>query len=155
LDSVRVYDFLVSIALLVVVTTVVDELHLLENRGLEPSSDKCPPSVLTKGTHLAGLAGTEEEHFNLILGKHAVPLELVLDLVIAYEREVRAPHTGIYAGERGTYGPWPHRRRQKTVCNPWLRGESGGLMGGRIGWGWWGEPKKAKKPTRQSALSDE
>ena len=36
-----------------------------------------------EGTNLARLSSTEKQHFNFILGQHAITLKLVLDLVIA------------------------------------------------------------------------
>jgi hypothetical protein len=44
----------------------VDELHLLEDGGF------------------ARLARAEEQHLDLVLGHHPVPLELLFDLVVAY-----------------------------------------------------------------------
>ena len=38
-----------------------------------------------EGTNLARLSSTEKQHFNFILGQHAITLKLVLDLVIAYK----------------------------------------------------------------------
>jgi len=46
------------------VSTLVDELHLLEDGGL------------------AGFTGTEQQHLDLVPKVHLVPLQLVLDLLV-------------------------------------------------------------------------
>lgn len=64
MDSITEYDLLVRVPFRVIVTSVVNEFHLLENRGF------------------ARLAGTEEEHLDFVLGHESITLELGLDLVI-------------------------------------------------------------------------
>ena len=51
-----------------------------------------------KQTNLARLSSTEEQHLDLVLGHHAVPLELVLDLIVACAEE------GVSAGRAGGAG---------------------------------------------------
>jgi hypothetical protein len=66
LSRIHVNNLLVRIALLGGVPVDIYELHLLQHR------------------RLARLAGTEEQHLDLVLGHHPVPLELLFDLVVAY-----------------------------------------------------------------------
>jgi hypothetical protein len=58
--------------------------------------DRVSKSVERRGTgaYLARLAGTEQQHLNLILGHNLVSPELTLNLVIACEQEVRATRKG-------------------------------------------------------------
>ena len=37
-------------------------------------------------TDLARLSSSQKQHFDFVLGHHTVPLELVLDLIVAYGR---------------------------------------------------------------------
>lgn len=113
LDGVREDDFLVRITLGLVVPAVVDELHLLEHSRLEGiQQDICRAR---QALHLSGLSGTQEQHLYLVLGQHAVPLELALDLVIAWgSLWVRRRATK----SSRTYGPLPLRRRRMTERSP-------------------------------------
>lgn len=46
--------------------------------------------VEAKGyNYLARFTGTEEQHLDFVLGHHAVPLELVFNLIVACERGER------------------------------------------------------------------
>jgi hypothetical protein len=65
--------------------------------------------------YLARLAGTEQQHLNLILGHNLVPPELILNLVIACEQEVRWYKK---RGEKETHGLWPLHQLRMTERNP-------------------------------------
>lgn len=73
---------------------MMDEFHLLEY-GRLPSETMTVvrERVLFRReaggratTHLARLSSSEEQHFDFILGHHTVPLELVLNLIVACGR---------------------------------------------------------------------
>ena len=53
-------------------------------------------------TNLARLSSTQEQHLDLVLGHHAVPLDLVLNLIVAWggggEEEERKENRGWAAG---------------------------------------------------------
>ena len=61
---------------------------------VELSSSK----TVNENAHFARLASTEEKHFDLIFRKEPVPLELVLDLIVACAEE------GVSAGRAGGAG---------------------------------------------------
>jgi hypothetical protein len=65
LNGITEDDLLVRVPFRVIVSSVVNEFHLLENRGFPR------------------LAGAEEEHLDFILCHEAITLELGLDFVIA------------------------------------------------------------------------
>lgn len=64
LDGVTEDDFLVRVSFRVVVSAMVNELHLFQNGGF------------------ARLASAEEKHLDLILGHKTITLKLGLDLVV-------------------------------------------------------------------------
>lgn len=93
LDGIGIYYLLVRFALLLGITTVVDELHLLEHRRLGQEGFGCQDIVggrMTGGEgYLARLASTKQQHLDLVLGHNLVSPELILDLLIACEGNVR------------------------------------------------------------------
>ena len=89
LDRVGVDDLLVRVALLLVVAAMVDEFHLLEDGRLVTRrghmSEKQGGEADDWLEYLARLSSTKKQHLDLVLGHHAVPLELVLNLVVAWK----------------------------------------------------------------------
>lgn len=102
LNRVAVDDFLEGFPFIARVSTLVDQLHLLQNSRLAGLSSSCGNSVNEKSSSTnadiilsaarsdldprsAGGGGlrTEQKHLNLIPLQHLVPLELVLNLFVA------------------------------------------------------------------------
>lgn len=85
LDGVGEDDFLEGLTLIPRVATLVDKLHLLENRRLAgftstySDSQQASPSI----DHRQSAARTKEQHLDLVALHHLVPLELVLNLLVS------------------------------------------------------------------------
>jgi hypothetical protein len=53
-------------------------------KGAEKSCVSVITFVHSEETYLARLSSTQQQHLDLVLGQHAVPFQLVLDLIVTY-----------------------------------------------------------------------
>lgn len=85
LNGIGEDDLLIRVPLLLIVPSVVNKFHLLEHSRLRMDEYEWVPPQLGANvtTHLSGLSGSQQQHFNLILRHHAVPLELVFNRIVA------------------------------------------------------------------------
>jgi hypothetical protein len=62
----------------------MDEFHLLQHRRLERRMREPVGLLGSESTDLARFTRSQQQHFDLILCHHPIPLELALDFIIAW-----------------------------------------------------------------------
>ena len=93
-------DLLERLALVARVSTLVDELHLLENGRLSGFTGSCALLEAAGMTRAAIL--TKEQHLDLIALHHLVALELVLNLLVPLlALLLLCAHSATHDGGRG------------------------------------------------------
>ena len=81
--------------------------------------------------YLARLAGTKQQHLDLVLRHDLVSPELILDLLIACEWNVSKGVISQCVGvEKETHGLWLLRQRRMMVHNPYQRRRDKGVKRG-------------------------
>jgi hypothetical protein len=93
----------------------MDEFHLLEDNrlrravnGLEQQRER------EKQTDLTRLASSKQQHLDLVLSHHTIPLQLSLDLVVLYQRSISD-----YQHPRARHHADKGRRASRTLASSW------------------------------------